>query len=387
MKIKVCHVVSTLDIGGIERWLLNVAGYLRTTYPAEVQFDFLTLFGGGGRLSADFENLGCNHHSVNFSWQNIGSTIRQLNAVFCKEQYDVVHCHVDYLSGIVLPVAKRAGIPLKINHIHNTHFAFDETSKPIRWLAGRVLKRLCLHATDLQIGCSKASLEAFVGRSFCCTPQIVHFCSTQLKAFREVNNLNINKVKEGFSFSSDSHVIIHVGRHTEAKNLVFMLDALQHLVNLDPKIVLLFAGSGPLTAYLKSVVLDKKLADHVYFLGDRNDIPVLLRTADVLVLPSLYEGLPVAVVEAQAAGVRCLIADHITSEVEIVPNLISRISLSAGAKEWANILQSELNKPAFDKAGALSFVEASPFNLENGCELLLDLYRESLKKIPTLTRP
>ena len=101
--------------------------------------------------------------------------------------------------------------------------------------------------------------------------------------------------------------------------------------------------------------------------------------ADLVLLPSLYEGLPVAIVEAQAAGVACLIPDHVSPEVEVVPGLISRLPLASGARAWAARLRELLRDKPARSSGCLALVEASPFNLERGSDSLLSLYRSLLE--------
>lgn len=381
MTLKVCHVISTLDVGGIERWLSNVAVQMRVTHGNEVQFDFLTLFGKGGRLAYDLEKLGCGVSAITFTWKNILSTVRKLCVYFRNGHYDVVHCHADYLGGVVLLAAKLVGVPLKINHIHTTSFLFDETNRPLRWLVGRLLRQSCLCCADLQIGCSQASLDAFIGRKNTNHSTLVHYCSIPLDPFRKAITVNRQEVKKRLGIDLNKSVIIHIGRHSEPKNLFYMLDVLRTLQEMNDDILLLLAGSGTLTGKLQEIVKEGNLERRIIFLGDRNDVPMLLRAADLMILPSLYEGLPVAVVEAQAAGVSCLISDSITKEVDIVPELVERFPLSAGVEKWAEQLKKKLKTVDNNRSRSLEIVAASPFDLEKGCSLLLSLYKKGLERV------
>lgn len=379
MTLRVCQVVATLDVGGIERWLLNVARHFAAHHAAEVQVDFLTLFGAGGALARELEAAGCGLQAVPFSWRRLSATRAALRDRFAAGGYDVVHCHADYLGGVVLPEARRAGVPLRINHIHNTRFAFDDRSRPLRWLAGRVLRRRSFASANLHVGCSGDALAAFTGSAGQALRTAVVYCGTPLQAYGEWTGVGRRDARAALGLPPDRAVVLHIGRHVAPKNPGFLLEAFAALLGRGVDAQLLMAGSGPLTPGLVATVAERGLLGRVQLLGDRDDVPRLLRAADLLALPSIHEGLPVAVVEAQAAGVRCLIADDVTAEVEIVPELVARAALSIGPAGWAGRIERDLARPVPDAVEALARVRQSPFDLETGSERLLDLYRRGVQ--------
>lgn len=342
MTLRVCQVVASLDIGGIERWLLNVNRHLRAAHGTDVQMDFLPLFGREGALAEEIEASGSRIHDLRFSWSTAGQGFRELRSIFESSRFDVVHCHADYLGGLVLPAAARAGIPFKVNHIHNTRFAFDAPDKPWRWLGGKVLRQVALRFADLTVGCSADALAAFVGPAATRGPTAVLYCGTPLTAYRDAIGIGRREARAALGLGPDQACIVHVGRHVDPKNVSFLLEAFRALRTRGGRAHLLLVGSGPLTPQLQAEAVRLGLSGVAHFLGDRADVPKVLRAASVLALPSIYEGLPVAVIEAQAAGVRCLIADHITAEVGVVAELITRAPLSIGADGWAEQLEREL---------------------------------------------
>lgn len=379
MSLRVCQVVATLDIGGIERWLLNVQRYVALRHRDDVHIDYVTLFGGNGALAPEFAAAGSEVRDAQFSWRDFSSSRDRLRELLAKGRYDVVHCHADYLGGVVLPVARAVDVPFRINHIHNTRFGFDERANRLRWMAGRLLRRRSLSSAQLHVGCSADALAAFVGADGSAVPTSVVYCGTPLQAYENWVGVAQAEARAALDLPVDVPVILHVGRHVAPKNVGFLLDAFARLRALGVEAQLLLAGSGPLTAELAASIERQGLGSQVRLLGDRDDVPRLLRAANLLALPSIHEGLPVAVVEAQAAGVRCLIADDVTREVEIVPGLVSRASLALGADGWAGSLREELNRPSPDPVQCLAAVRRSPFDLESGSERLLEMYRQGLR--------
>jgi glycosyltransferase EpsF len=373
--MRICHVVSTLDIGGIERWLLNSSRQMKQMYPAEFDIHVVVLLGKCGSMNRDFAAIGCRIHEVEFSFRELSRSMSVLRGVFAEGRFDVVHSHLDYLGGVVLPIAKGAGCGMAINHVHNTRFAFDTRRHPFRWAVGRVLRRRCLRAADLHLGCSRAALDAFIRGTPCCGPGTVYYCATPLDSQRPLGHGVSRAARDAMGVGEDAHLVTYVGRHTKEKNLFFLLEVFEALLHRDPSAVLAVAGSGPLSAELKKTAVDKGIAGRVKFIGMTDEVARLLWATDLFVLPSLYEGLPVSVVEAQAAGVPCLIADHVTAEVEIVPGLVSRLPLSSGPEAWAEMVERMLNAAPPDRTAALAMVERSPFNLSRGTELLADIYR------------
>jgi glycosyltransferase EpsF len=376
--MRICHVVSTLEVGGIERWLLNIIRQMKETSPEELDVHIVALLGASGSMNRDFTDIGCRIHEVGFSFRDLSRSTATLRKLFQTGGFDVVHSHVDYLGGIVLPLAKRAGCRLAINHVHTTRFVFDTVRRPVRWSVGRILRRRCLRAADLHLGCSRAALDAFIRGAPRRGSATVYYCATPLDDHRLLKRGVDCDARQALGIAQDAPLITYVGRHTEEKNLYFLLQVFEALLRKGSAAVLVVAGSGPFTAALEEVASEMGIADRVKFIGTTNEVARLLWATDVFVLTSLYEGLPVSVVEAQAAGVRCLIPDHVTDEADIVPGLVSRLPLAAGPEAWAELIDGSLSAAPSDRTAALAAVERSPFNLTTGAKLLTEIYHAGL---------
>jgi len=171
-----------------------------------------------------------------------------------------------------------------------------------------------------------------------------------------------------------SKVILHVGSHVPSKNLHFLLEICRPILVKEPGAAIVLAGSGPLTGALKDRARELGIASQTVFLGIRDDIPRIMRAADLLLFPSLFEGLPVTVVEAQAMGLRSLIADHVAAEVELVKELVHRFPLAEPPEKWSRRALQLMEMPPADAQASFRLVEASPFNITHSARALMALY-------------
>jgi glycosyltransferase involved in cell wall biosynthesis len=170
-----------------------------------------------------------------------------------------------------------------------------------------------------------------------------------------------------------------VGRFDTQKNHMLLLEIVAEVVRRQPGTRLLLVGDGPLRQVLAKRIRDLGIGDHVILTGVREDVADLLSAMDVFVFPSLHEGLPLALVEAQAAGLPCVVSDVIPSEADVVPALIHRVSLAADRGHWADCVLASRSRPAPGRADALAAVESSSFNISHGIDGLYALYGAALE--------
>lgn len=140
----------------------------------------------------------------------------------------------------------------------------------------------------------------------------------------------------------DKLVIGHIGRFNEQKNHKFLIEVFEKIKEKNKNAILILVGKGNLEDEIKKQVKQLNLEDSVMFLGTRKDIPNLLMSMDILVFPSLYEGMPNTVIEAQATGLKCIISDTITREANIT-GLVKYLNISNTSIEWSNIIINDLN--------------------------------------------
>lgn len=225
-------------------------------------------------------------------------------------------------------------------------------------------------------GCSRPAAEAMFGLNWTSDSRWrVLYYGVEVGKFRE--NVSRLDIRRELDLPENSWVIGHVGRFATQKNHVFLSDIAAEVAKRDPRMYLLLIGDGPLRASIQERVNRLGISPHVRFLGNRDDVPRLMTSAmDVFLLPSLYEGLPIVAIEAQAAGLPCLLADTIAEEIQIVPPLVSQLSLALPAQMWAEaLLNIHANLPTTeDKQRAYSLIEASPFSIQHCASQLESMY-------------
>ena len=231
----------------------------------------------------------------------------EVKKVLRAHPVDIINCNMDSACGDFLEIAQKCGIENRIAHSHTTRY---QTQRKIKKLIGYYSKKKIHQVATGRFACSqKAGEWLFEGDSF----EIVKN-AIDLDLYYPRDEVRKRKRAE-LGITDDSFVVGHVGRFCYEKNHRFLLKTFARALNSRPKSKLVLAGTGTLLNGIKSYANELQITENVLFLGLRRDIPELLQTMDVFVMPSLFEGLPVSGIEAQAAGLPCLFADTITPEI------------------------------------------------------------------------
>lgn len=252
----------------------------------------------------------------------------EVKKVLKTHPVDIIHCNMDSACGDFLAIAEECGIQHRIAHSHTTKF---QAQKGIKKIIGECSKRRIHKVATKRLACSqKAGQWLFEGDSF----EIVNN-AIDLSLYLPCKEIRQKKRKE-LGISEDTFVIGHVGRLCYEKNHRFLLQAFTQVKTRRPNSKLLLVGSGNLTDEIKAYAIELGISYDVMFLGLRSDIPELMQAMDCFVLPSLFEGMPVSGIEAQAAGLPCFFADTITPEI-CMTNYAKRLSLEK-IDDWVNEL-------------------------------------------------
>jgi glycosyltransferase involved in cell wall biosynthesis len=281
-----------------------------------------------------------------------------------------------HYSGFILRLAAQQGVPVRIAHSHTD----DRPNVAAgRWLRRRYVDLmrgwLERHAT-LGLGCSRNAVEALFGRSWESDGRWrVYYCGIDLDRF--ATSFDADALRADLKIPPGRRVIGHVGRFEPLKNHALIARTARHLVRERDDLHFLFVGDGDSRPQVEALVAELGLTDRFTFAGARGDVPRILNgVVDALMFPSEREGLPMAVVEAQTAGIPVVISDVITTEVEVLEPLVRRLSLQAPPAEWAAALRAALDRPRADRAASRRAVEASPFNIVEGVRELERMYRD-----------
>jgi glycosyltransferase involved in cell wall biosynthesis len=379
-RIRVLHIVGGMNRGGVETWLMHV---LRHIDRERFQMDFMVHTAEACSYDNQVRAFGsrilpCLH--PNRPWRYAKSFLRTVAAY---GPYDIVHSHVHHYSGYTLLLAQRAGIPIRIAHSHNDASPQDISPSPLRRIYLTTTDHFIRRYATIGLAASGKAAEALFGRecrssSFC---RLLYY-GIDLAPFRSQADPS---VRAALQLPPDAFVIGHVGRFDEQKNHRFLLEIFRQVADADPRARLMLIGDGALRPAIEQRVAELGLTRRVVFTGVRADVPrLLLNALDLFVMPSLYEGLGLVCIEAQAAGLRCLFASTIPDEADTVPQLVTRLQLSQPASAWARVVIDTRNQARrISQAEALALVEKSPFDIRRSVAELTGLYQAATSPSPT----
>ena len=305
--IIVAQIMGKWVGGGVESVIMN---YYRHLDHSKVQFDFICDEDSTRIPYDEIKKLGGRVFLVP-KYQNLPKYLKALGKLLKENQYRIVHSNINTLSVFPLYAAKKAGVSIRISHSHST-------SNPKEWkrnLIKNILRPFSKrYATDY-FACSElAGRYLFGNKAFDQGEVKIIHNAIDIEKFK-FDEVARKKLRKEFGINDSTVVIGHVGRFVQQKNHTFLVDVFKEHHKKNPDSKLLLVGSGPLEDEIKKKVEKLGLKDSVLFLGQRDDINKLYSIMDVFCLPSLYEGLPVVGVEAQAAGLPTIFSNRISKEV------------------------------------------------------------------------
>lgn len=335
--IRICHVVGNMVGGGVEQVVMN---YFEHIDHNRFAFDLIVTDSSTSIPYEKIQSMGGQVYQVP-SYKKLIEFNNALYSLFqIHSEWKIVHSHLNTLSVFPLREAKRAGIPIRIAHSHSSY----GPGEPLRNTAKLILRKFSNIYPTHRFACSKAAGDWLFCKRF---PYEVVYNAIELDKFY-FSDSERKQIRYELGLDEDVFVIGHVGRFVETKNQQFILNIFKQLIQQRPKCVLCFVGSGETEKVLLDSVLECNLSGKVKFLGQREDINRLYQAFDVFVLPSLYEGLGMAGIEAQAAGLPCIFSNGVTTEVDIT-NTSTFISLE-NSKKWLDILSVMRAKTTAERA-------------------------------------
>lgn len=358
--IRVLQVVTKMDRGGLETFIMNI---YRAIDRDLVQFDFLCHRNGEHDYDEDIMLLGGNIYYVSRANPLSQKYWHELNRFFGTHPYKVVHSHIDCMSAEPLAAAARNGVKVRIAHSHNSRQDKD-LKYPLKLLCKPFIKK---YATDLFACGEDAGRWMFETDDF---TVIKNAIDVSEYAFDE--NIRF-ATRKALGIKPNSHVIGHVGRFQPVKNHEFIVRVFSTLLKLDPDAILLLVGKGETFEATKALVDSLGINSSVRFLGVRSDVSNLMKAMDAFVMPSLYEGLPMVLVEAQSSGLPCVISDTIPKDCDIDKRLIQRLSLADSAESWAKRL-CETVDAQMDRLSGATVVRNAGFDVVDQAARLQSYY-------------
>ncbi|MGN0240132.1 MAG: glycosyltransferase family 1 protein [Candidatus Weimeria sp.] len=359
-QIRVAQMLARMDYGGIEMVVMN---YYRHIDRSKIQFDFIVFEGSKLPQRKEIEELGGRIYEVP-SLKNPSAYCRAVLGLFEKNRYDIVHANMNTLSVFPLRMAKKAGIPVRICHNHSTAGP-GETKK-------NILKNILRHFSRI-----------YPNELFACSEYAGRWLYGDKASFRVIKNaIDIGRFRYDEKTRTeirkklgidDKLVLGHVGRFEPQKNHDFLLDIFHSVHQINPETVLLLIGGGELEDQMKKKAEELGLKDSVFFTGTMNDCAPYYQAMDAFVLPSLYEGLGMAAIEAQTAGLPCFLSDRVPEEADFLDSTYT-VPLEQKPEDWAKLILEKTTKNK--RLDTHLKIQEAGYDIETEAEKLMDIYAE-----------
>ena len=363
--IRVLHVVATVSINsGVMSFIMN---YYRNINRENVQFDFLCWLKSDNIYVDEIKRLGGNVYYI--PKPGLSKEYREKIVEFFKNQaskYNILHLHEVYLNMFIPPIARKYGIKHTIAHSHTTMFS----DKKLNAMRNRLLCLPIKKKVSNYFACSEAAGRLLYGKKYIEMGK-VKIINNAIDCEKYQYNENIRTKTRNDMKLEGKFVIGHVGRFNPQKNHMFLIDIFTEVIKYKPDSVLMLIGTGPLQEQVEEKIKTKGITDKVMLLKHRSDIPDLLQAMDVFVLPSIFEGLGIVLIEAQASGLKCITSDVVPSEAKVTNNLIYR-SLNLSALDWAKtIIESHSD---FKRVNEIKAVKEAGYDIKTEAEKLERIY-------------
>lgn len=361
--IRVLHVVGKMHYGGMETFIMNVYRHIDRE---KVQFDFLVHYEEAGEYDDEIRRLGGKIYVMPRTVpQNYFKYKKALYKFFTEHQeYRIIHGHLHSVAYIYHDIAKRTGDRVCITHAHNNGY-----DKNIKGITGYYTALFAQKYTDVFFGCSKDACEKFFPKAI-----------KQGKEMTVVKNgIESEKYRYSAEISNDvrrelgvenNFVLGNIGRFSPQKNHKFLLSIFSEILKKRPDSKLVLVGKGPLENEIRALADELSLKEHIIFLGARSDVPRLLQGMDLFLLPSLYEGLGIVLVEAQASGLKCFASSTVSKEAKVT-DLLDFLELEQSPEYWADKIISSV---PYNREDKVKDIVSSGFDISETAGMLEEFY-------------
>lgn len=363
--VRVLHVLHSMNCGGAETLIMNI---YRNIDRERVQFDFLVNVFDKMFFEDEILKSGGRIFRIPFLTKLTPPVYERRLYEFFREHGEIktVHSHLETTTGIILKQARRAGVTVRIAHSHNSRY----TRTGLRYAPENIYKSYCRqkivpNATEL-FGCSELANCWLFGNEGKNAKIIRNGIETEKYAFSEAVR---KEVRGELGIKDGTKAVGHVGRFNDQKNHLFLIDIFQKFSELNDDSLLLLAGEGVLMEQVREKAKRLGLLDRIRFLGLRCDVNRLMQAFDVFVLPSKFEGLPLVIVEAQAAGLPCVVPDAISRMSYLGCSRFTFLPLG-DAQAWADAI---CNAGGRSPCAASAVAEAG-YDIRATAKMLEDLY-------------
>lgn len=359
--MKILYVVKNLRLSnGVSSYIMNY--YRKLILNPNIKIDFLIVNDTASPYYEEIRNNGGNIHILPSYKKEPLKLFRYINKLYKNEKYDIVHCNVINSGSLILLMARLNKVPVRILHSHAT----QNGDNFIKQLCNFIFKKVSMFNSNYLFACSYlAGEKLYKKRKFYVINNAI---DVEKYDYNEKYRTEIRKEE----CCNDKKVIMTVGRITKQKNPYFIIDILKKIKN--DNYVFWWFGNGDMDEEIKEFV-DKEKMEKIKFWGAINDVNKYYSAADIFILPSLYEGLPVVGIEAQISGIKCFFSDTITKETAITSDTIF-LTIN-DSNEWAKNIE-EYNITS--RLETQKYIDTSKYEIEKEYKKLENIYTKILKE-------
>lgn len=371
MLYKVLHIVGGMNKGGTETMLMNI---YRKIDRKKIQFDFVYTTDKETYYDKEILKLGGNIIRINSTSKfGINKSIKEIRRVILDNgPYKVVHAHTLFNSGISMVASKKNNIDIRITHAHTTA---DNENGLIRKAYIYIMRKFILNNSTKLLACSDLAGAYLFGDNTIKSSKYTLFPNLiSYENIININDIDVYKFKEVNNLNNDDIIIGHIGTFKESKNQKFLLNIVHHLKKTNKNVKLLLVGDGSMREELENIIKKLDMKENVVFMGIRDDIDVILNSIDVFVFPSIFEGLGLVLLEAQAAGLPCVVSEAIQPEADLELGLFNKLNLSDGVEAWSDKIIEVAGKKETNKQKILKAFDDHGYSSQKCISKLLSIY-------------
>lgn len=364
--VRVLNLFTIMNRGGAETMVMN---YYRKINRERVQFDFLVHREEEGAYEKEIKELGGRIYRMPPMYpQNFSLYKKEIRKFFQEHpEYQIIHSHMSELGYFALKEAAYQGIPVRICHAHNAPYGFD-----MKMIMRHYFKRKMMPYLTHMFMCGKESGDWLFGKE---NEQKFIQLNNAIDTKQFLYNKEIESEVRKELRLGDRFVVGHVGRFNKQKNHKFLLEIFGEIAKRKDDAVLILVGDGELNNKIKTYAKKLGIIEKIKFLGVREDVNRIIQCFDAFLFPSLFEGLGIVLIEAQAAGIPCFTSANVVAKEAKITSLFHYIALERTAKEWGGYLLDHLEQ----KKNMKNEIIKAGYDLESNINWLEEFYIEAAR--------
>lgn len=362
--VTVLNIIASMNQGGAENFIMNV---YRNIDRNKFQFDFCMAKEEHGFFDNEIQQLGGKIFRLSpITKVGLRKFRKQFDKILEENAYDVIHCHMSAWCWIFLSVARKRNVKIRIAHSHISQVTIKNYKGIVNNLMALYVRMTHGRYANVLLACSKEAATWLYGKK----KQVI-IVKNGINAEKFLYDKETRcRIRAELGVASDEILIGHVGRFTPQKNHGFLIEIFRKYHTSNEKSRLLLIGSGGLQNKIRQKVREYALESAVIFAGNLENVSDYMSAMDLFLFPSLYEGMPVVLVEAQCSGLKCIISDTVPEEAGITEQVI-RCNNHFSPERWAEMIERLI---VYERKSCIEQIRKSGYDIQSTVKVLEGIY-------------